>query len=163
MQWENSTSAAWSGGARSVAPARKAAEAAARYWLQGAVPLWTALESDCGAARDKDVDPPMGVDGGVGLVRVAVAAHAVGPLDERLGRVVLRHGGRGLPLWVASVVVETFATDGGPGPVPPHAASPMATAMTRTASPPARRYRTVVSLRFARCLIHALPSKRQLD
>ena len=69
----------------------------------------------------------------------------------------------GVPLWVALVVFETLATDGGPGPVPPHAASPRATAMTRTASSPAGRYRAVISLRFARCLIHALPSKQQWD
>ena len=46
MHSEYCTSEAWSGGVRFRAPARSAAEAPARYALQGAVPLWTALESD---------------------------------------------------------------------------------------------------------------------
>ena len=43
---------------RSVAPARRAAEAAARYSLQGAVPLCTALESDAVVPGMEMLIPP---------------------------------------------------------------------------------------------------------
>ena len=47
MHWAYRTSDARSGGVRSFTPARRADDAAARYSLHEAVPLWTALESDC--------------------------------------------------------------------------------------------------------------------
>ena len=118
MQWENWTSAAWSGGARSVAPARKAAEAAARYWLQGAVPLWTALESDWARPGMKMLIPPWESMVGSGWpgspwLRMQLAHSMSDWAALSFGTVVA-----GVPLWVASVVVETLATGGGPVPSP---------------------------------------------
>src|SRR5579863_3995514 len=114
------TSAAWSGGVRSVAPARRADDAAARYPLHGAVPLWTALESESAEPGMAMLIPPWESIVGSGWLgspwlRMQVAHSTSDCAAFVFGAVVAVL----VPL-VAPMVVETLATGGEPEPVPPH-------------------------------------------
>ncbi len=154
--------------------ARNTRWAAARYSLHVPVTLWRAspnswLEYPC---RDGDVDPSVGIDHRVGLVGIAVAAHAGSPLVHQRGRVVgLGQRGRGAPAAVTAArsvagarsarlatVGELVPWPAGGELEPLHAASPMAAAARRAASPPDRRYVVFIS-RFLPRLVRAAPSE----
>src|ERR1700684_3381447 len=110
MHCEYFTSAPWSGGVRSVAPARRSAEAAPRYPLHGAVPLWTALDNDSAERGMMMLIPPwesiVGSDWfGSPWLRMQFAHSTRDCAAVFFGTVVAV-----LPSPVAMVVVETLAT-----------------------------------------------------
>ena len=141
MHWEYLTSAPWSGGVRFVAPARKSAEAAARYRLHGAVPLWTALDSDAAEPGMMMLIPPCASIVGSGWfgspwLRMQFAHATSDWAAVSLGTVAVV-----LPLAPLPVVVGTLATDGEPDPGPPQADSPSATPTNAVRSKTLRRDR----------------------